>query len=185
MNIRRIRQFTLTILACTLASLTPVVFGQDVSSKITGTVADASGAVISGATITATEKSRGTVYPAETNLPESTIPHRCRSAMLKISAPGFSSVEHPSFALAMDQTARIDITMSVGQTSQTVEVSAAPPLLQTDQTFLGTVLDAQANVTLPLATRNYNQLTLLSPGAVSLNPGAFTGSQASFQVRPP
>ena len=85
----------------------------------------------------------------------------------------------------MDQTARIDITMAVGQASQTVEVSTAPPLLQTDQTFLGTVLDAQANVTLPLATRNYNQLTLLSPGAVSLNPGAFTGSQASFQVGRP
>ena len=105
--------------------------------------------------------------------------------MLKVSAPGFSSVERPSFSLAMDQTARIDITMTVGQASQTVEVSAAPPLLQTDQTFLGTVLDAQANVTLPLATRNYNQLTLLSPGAVSLNPGAFTGSQASFQVGRP
>ena len=43
----------------------------------------------------------------------------------------------------------------------------------------------RANVTLPLATRNYNQLTLLSPGAVSLNPGAFTGSQASFQVGRP
>ena len=41
MNIRRIRQFTLTILGCTLASLAPAVFGQDVSAKITGTVADA------------------------------------------------------------------------------------------------------------------------------------------------
>ena len=187
MNIRRIRQFTLTILGCTLASLAPVVFGQDVSSKITGTVTDASGAVISGASVTATEKSRGTVYPAETNSAGvyylSPLP--IGDYVLKVSAPGFSSVEHPSFALAMDQTARIDITMSVGQTSQTVEVSGAPPLLQTDQTFLGTVLDARANVTLPLATRNYNQLTLLSPGAVSLNPGAFTGSQASFQVGRP
>src|SRR5271163_599716 len=187
MNIRRIRQFTLTILACTLASLAPAVFGQDVSSKITGTVTDASGAVISGATVTATEKSRGTVYPAETNSAGvyylSPLP--IGDYVLKVSAAGFSTAERPSFSLAMDQTARIDITMTVGQASQTVEVSAAPPLLQTDQTFLGTVLDAQANVTLPLATRNYNQLTLLSPGAVSLNPGSFTGSQASFQVGRP
>src|SRR5271163_4677277 len=187
MNIRRIRQFTLTILACTLASLAPAVFGQDVSSKITGTVTDASGAVISGATVTATEKSRGTVYPAETNSAGvyylSPLP--IGDYVLKVSAPGFSSVERPSVSLAMDQTARIDITMPVGQASQTVEVTTAPPLLQTDQTFLGTVLDAQANVTLPLATRNYNQLTLLSPGAVSLNPGAFTGPQASFQVGRP
>ena len=82
-------------------------------------------------------------------------------------------------------TARVDIAMTVGQASQTVEVSSAPPLLQTDQTFMSTTLDARANVTLPLATRNYNQLTLLSPGAVSLNPGAFTGAQASFQVGRP
>jgi hypothetical protein len=187
MNIRRIRQFTLTILGCTLASLAPVVLGQDVSAKITGTVTDASGAVISGAAVTATEKSRGTIYPAQTNSAGvyylSPLP--IGDYVLKISAPGFSSVERPSFSLAMDQTARIDITMPVGQASQTVEVSAAPPLLQTDQTFLGTVLDARANVTLPLATRNYNQLTLLSPGAISLNPGAFTGSQASFQVGRP
>ena len=47
------------------------------------------------------------------------------------------------------------------------------------------MLDAQGERNLPLATRNYNQLTLLSPGAVSLNPGAFTGSQASFQVGRP
>ncbi len=187
MNIRRIRQFTLTALACTLVSLAPAVFGQDVSAKITGTVTDASGAVISGATVTARESSRGTVYPTQTNAAGiyylSPLP--IGDYVLKVSAPGFSSVEHPSFSLAMDQTARIDITMPVGQASQTVEVSAAPPLLQTDQTFLGTVLDARANVTLPLATRNYNQLTLLSPGAVSLNPGAFTGSQASFQVGRP
>ena len=64
-------------------------------------------------------------------------------------------------------------------------MTGAPPLLQTDDSYLGTVLDARANVTLPLATRNYNQLTLLSPGAVSLNPGSFTGSQASFQVGRP
>src|SRR5271170_1227383 len=187
MNIRRIRQFTLTALAFTLVLLAPAVFGQDVSSKITGTVTDASGAVISGATVTATEKSRGTIYPAETNSAGvyylSSLP--IGDYVLKVSAPGFSSVERPSVSLAMDQTARIDITMPVGQASQTVEVTTAPPLLQTDQTFLGTVLDAQANVTLPLATRNYNQLTLLSPGAVSLNPGAFTGSQASFQVGRP
>src|ERR1700683_1087210 len=67
MSIRRIQQLILTVLACTLASLAPTTFGQDVSSKITGTVTDASGAVISGASVAATEKSRGTVYPAETN----------------------------------------------------------------------------------------------------------------------
>jgi hypothetical protein len=162
-------------------------FGQDISAKITGTVTDASGAVISGATVTARDTSRGTEYPTQTNSAGvyylSPLP--IGDYVLKVTASGFSSVQHPAFSLVMNQTARVDVAMTVGQASQTVEVSAAPPLLQTDQTFMGTVLDARANVTLPLATRNYNQLTLLSPGAVSLNPGSFTNSQASFQVGRP
>jgi len=164
-----------------------IALGQDISAKITGAVTDASGAVISGATVTARDTSRGTAYPTQTNSAGvyylSPLPSG--DYVLNVTAPGFSTVQHPAFSLVMNQTARVDIAMPVGQASQTVEVSSAPPLLQTDQTFMGTVLDARANVTLPLATRNYNQLTLLSPGAVSLNPGAFTGSQASFQVGRP
>jgi Carboxypeptidase regulatory-like domain len=164
-----------------------VAFGQDISAKITGTVTDASGAVISGATVTARETSRGTAYPTQTNADGvyylSPLP--IGDYALTVTAPGFSTVQHPAFSLVMNQTARVDVAMTIGQASQTVEVSGAAPLLQTDQTFMGTVLDARANVTLPLATRNYNQLTLLSPGAVSLNPGAFTNAQASFQVGRP
>ncbi|WP_353073301.1 carboxypeptidase-like regulatory domain-containing protein [Tunturiibacter gelidiferens] len=170
-----------TFLVCSFAH------GQDISAKITGTVTDASGAVIAGATVTARESSRGTVYPTKTNAAGvyylSPLP--VGQYVLKVAAPGFSSSEHQAISLDIAQTARIDVALTVGQASQTVEVSGAPPLLQTDDSYLGTVLDARANVTLPLATRNYNQLTLLSPGAVSLNPGSFTGSQASFQVGRP
>ena len=164
-----------------------MAFGQDISAKITGTVSDASGAVIAGATVTAHDTARGTEYPTQTNGSGSYYlsPLPVGDYTLKVSAPGFATEEHPVFTLVLNQTARVDFKLTVGQASQTVEVSSVPPLLQTDQTFLGTVLDAHANVTLPLATRNYNQLTLLSPGAVSLNPGSFTGSQASFQVGRP
>ena len=174
--------FLAILVSCSVAAL-----GQDISAKITGTVTDASGAVISGATVTARDTSRGTAYPTQTNSAGvyylSPLP--IGDYTLTVTASGFSTAQRPSFSLAMGQTARVDIAMTVGQASQTVEVSSAPPLLQTDQTFMSTTLDARANVTLPLATRNYNQLTLLSPGAVSLNPGAFTGAQASFQVGRP
>jgi len=168
-------------LVCTFAH------GQDISAKITGTVTDASGAVVAGATVTARETSRGVTYPTRTNAAGiyylSPLP--VGQYVLKVSAPGFSSAERAAISLDQAQTARVDIALAIGQASQTVEVSSAPPLLQTDDSFLGTVLDARANVTLPLATRNYNQLTLLSPGAVTLNPSSFTGPQASFQVGRP
>jgi hypothetical protein len=161
--------------------------GQDISAKITGLVTDASGAVVAGAVVEARDVSRGTVYPTKTNSSGlyylSPLP--VGDYVLKISAAGFSAAERPAFTLVMNQTARVNVALTVGSASTTVEVSSAPPLLQTDQSFMGTVLDARANVTLPLATRNYNQLTLLSPGAVSTNPGSFTGSQSSFQVGRP
>jgi hypothetical protein len=161
--------------------------GQDISAKITGTVTDASGAVVAGAQVTARETSRGTTYDTRTSASGTYYlsPLPVGQYTLKITAQGFSSSEHPAFTLDQAQTARIDIALTVGQASQTVEVTGAPPLLQTDDSYLGTVLDARANVTLPLATRNYNQLTLLSPGAVTLNPSSFTGPQASFQVGRP
>ncbi len=162
-------------------------FGQDISAKITGTVTDPSGATVPNAAVTAHEITKGVDYPGKTNgsgvyylapLPPG-------EYSLSVQAPGFATAQHAAFTLVIDQTARVDVPLSVGQEAQTVTVSSAPPLLQTDSSFLGTVLDAHANVTLPLATRNYNQLTLLSPGAVSTNPGSFQGAQASFQVGRP
>jgi hypothetical protein len=73
----------------------------------------------------------------------------------------------------------------VGQTTETVEVNSLPPLLKTDSTEISTHIDSVATENLPLITRNYNELTLLTPGAVSTNPGAFVSGQSTFQVGRP
>ncbi len=160
---------------------------QDVSSKITGTVHDPSGAAIAGATVTAHDTAKGLDYPAKTNADGVYLlsPLPIGNYTLKVEAPGFSTTERRAFNLTVDQTARVDVSVTVGQASAVVEVNDAPPLLETDQTFLGTSLDEHATSEIPLESRNYNELTLLSPGAVSLNPGAFTGAQSSFQVGRP
>jgi hypothetical protein len=80
----------------------------------------------------------------------------------------------------LNQNARLDFPLQVGDVNQTVEVSSAAPILQTESTQLGTVLDAKTNAQLPLATRNYVQLTLLAPGTVSTDPSTFTGAQSTF-----
>src|SRR5271168_751105 len=100
-----------------------VARGQDISAKITGTVVDASGAVVANATVVATEKSRGTIYPTHTNSAGvyylSPLP--IGDYGLKVTATGFSSAERPTISLDLNQTARIDISLVVGQASQTVE----------------------------------------------------------------
>ena len=80
---------------------------------------------------------------------------------------------YPAFVLTLNQVARIDVAMKVGQTSETVEVTGAAPVLATETTQVDTIINAATNDNLPLASRNYVQLTLLAPGAVSTDPSSF------------
>jgi Carboxypeptidase regulatory-like domain len=154
-----------------IASVTPVL-GQDVTAAIVGTVTDPSGAPIKDATVTATDADRGTVWTVQTNdtgaynllrLPIS-------SYTVKISKEGFQSAVQQKFTLVLNQTARVDVQLKVGKVSETVEVSSSAPVLQTENAQVGTVIDAATNDNLPLATRNYVQLTLLTPGTISVDP---------------
>src|SRR5271168_1230355 len=92
-----------------------VTLGQDISAKITGTVTDASGAVISGATVTARDTSRGIDYPTRTNGAGvyylSPLP--VGQYVLKVTANGFSSAEHSAISLDIAQTARVDVALTV------------------------------------------------------------------------
>ncbi len=104
---------------------------------------------------------------------------------LKVEGKGFQTSLRPAFNLVLNQVARVDVQMVVGSISQTVEVTGAPPLLQTETTEISTHIDRVVTENIPLITRNYGQLTLLTPGAVSTNPGAFTSGQNTFQVGRP
>src|SRR5947209_11375219 len=132
-------------------------WSQEVTAAIVGTVADPSGAPIKGATVTATDTARGTPYAGETN--DSGAYNLTRLPVgiyeLKVASAGFQTAVHPAFTLVLNQTARVDVQMKVGQISETVEVTGAAPVLQTESTQVSTVIDARANDDLPLATRNY------------------------------
>jgi hypothetical protein len=79
----------------------------------------------------------------------------------------------------MNQIAKLDFQLQVGNVETTVEVTASAPVLQTESTLLGQVIDSRTNTTLPLATRNYVQLTLLAPGSVHPDISSFTGGQTT------
>ena len=151
------------------------VWGQDVTASITGTVTDPSGAAIAGATVTAKDVARGTVTTATTNGDGAFYINRIPvgSYDVRVEASGFQTALQTGLVLVLNQTARLDIQMKVGQTTQVVEVTGSAPVLQTDTTQLSTIIDSRTNDNLPLATRNYVQLTLLSPGSITPNPSSF------------
>jgi len=162
-------------------------WGQDVTAAITGTVTDPSGAPIVGATVTAKETDRGTVWTGQTN--DAGIYSLLRIPIgkyeLKAEMKGFKTAVVPPFTLDLNQTARIDFKMAMGQLTETIEVTSAAPLLQADSAAVSTIIDAATNEALPLATRNYVQLTLLSPGAVTPSPQSFnTGDNVGSGGRP-
>jgi len=158
-------------LAGLVAMMTPA-WGQEVTASIVGTVTDSSGAPIKGAAVTAKDAERGTVWTATTSdagvyditrLPVGTYD-------VKVTVPGFQTAVHPPFVLVLNQTARVDVQMKVGRVSEVLEVTGTAPILQTESTEVSTVIDANTSVSLPLASRNYLQLTLLAPGVTNVDP---------------
>ena len=146
------------------------------TAAITGKVTDPSDAAIVGAKVEAKDIARGTVWTTETN-PEGfySLPRvPVGSYEVRVEMTGFQTAVHPPFELVLNQTARLDFQMQLGTLNQTIEVQGAPPLLNTDTMQLGAVIESKTNEALPLATRNYIQLTLLAPGTVHPDPSAFT-----------
>jgi hypothetical protein len=166
-----------------LFQLTGVLHAQEVTGAIVGTVVDQSGAALKDAKVIATDTERGTTLVATTNdsgafnLARVPIGHY----VVKAERKGFQTSSNPEFEILLNQTVRVSFQMKVGEVSQTVEVNASAPLLQTDTTLLGNILDGKAATELPLSTRNVNQLTLVAaPGIVTPNLFAFQAAQNSF-----
>lgn len=175
---------------CLVAALLLVAstaFAQQSTGAIVGTVTDPTGAAVKDVMVTATDVDRGTVLTTHTNETGSFDLPSVPVGNYKVTAEasGFQKAVYPQFALVLNQTARVNFQMKVGQVSETVEVTGVAPLLQTDSTEIGTHIDSVVTENVPLITRNYGQLTLFTPGAVSTNPGAFTSGQSTFQVGRP
>lgn len=166
-----------------LLLLTPAASAQEVTGSIVGTVVDPSGAAVQNATVTAKDLDRGTVRTTTTNESGAfNIPNvQVGRYEVRAEAKGFQTAVRPAFNLTLNQTARLNFEMKVGTTTETVEVNAAPPLLQTDTSLLGNILDSATTERLPLSTHNTNQLTLVTAaGVITPNLFGFQAAQNSF-----
>jgi len=180
MRIKSLLSLTFAVaLAVAPGAMGVPAFGQEVTANIVGTVTDPSGAPVRGAAVVATDVDRGTVWNATTN--DAGAYNLLRlpigSYTLKVTAPGFQTVTRVPFTLVLNQTARVDAQLKVGQVSETVEVIGSAPVLQTESTEVSTLINAHTNTSLPLASRNYLQLTLLAPGTTTVNPESLRNPQ--------
>src|SRR5579871_1198376 len=147
-----------------LLCLAQAAFSQTFG-EITGEVRDPSGAVIAGASVTVVNAETNAARPTATNqVGIYTVPSLPPGRyQVRVTAAGFEPVGRNNLELQVQQTARVDFTLTVGQSSQTVEVTGAAALLSTDSASVGTVIEEKSITDLPLNGRDFFQLVSLSP----------------------
>lgn len=154
--------------ALVLAAGVSTALSQTVTGSISGEVTDPSGAVISGAAVVAHNQDTGVNTQATTNA--SGVYHiqflPIGHYQVTVSAAGFTTSTLPPFTLEVLQNANFNVALKVGDTSTTVDVSAAAPILNTENPTLDTTFTSNTISNLPLNGLDFSALTLYVPGAV-------------------
>jgi hypothetical protein len=162
--------FLFSIVACFFSHcLYAQTFGE-----VTGRVTDASGAVMSGASIALTNTNTNAVrQAASTDAGVYTFPSVPPGPYtVKTEVQGFKTWLSQPFQVQVQQVVRLDIVLQVGQTSESIEVTAPQVLLQAENSTLGTVIENKVVTELPLNGRQYLNLVALTPNANVLSPVA-------------
>jgi hypothetical protein len=161
------------------------LFSQANFSRILGIVADQSGGVIPGATVTILDTQRGvartltTDEAGEYNAP-TLIPG---TYTVRVEAKGFKKLERQNVVLEVGQEVRVDATVQPGERTEIITVTEAMPLVETTNPTLGGTLNNAEINDLPLNGRNYQSLMGLRPG-VMLQPGGGPWTQSTNNIRP-
>lgn len=157
--------YRLITVLLTVSALTPAM-AQVSSAELSGTVSDGSGASIANAKITLTNPETNIAREATTEASGAylftLVPPGTYN--LNVEAAGFRKLVQNGIPLQVNQRARLDFTMQLGQVTETVEVAAAAPLLESQSSSLGAVVNQQFVGELPLNGRNFIQLAVLQPG---------------------
>lgn len=156
------------------------------TAAVVGTVRDGSGAVVAGARVSLTNVETGVTLERTSDASGGYEFANVRIGRYVVTTDkaGFSVAIVDNVQVSVGARLRVDVTMAVGQVTETVEVRAAAVQLQTDSSDRGQVVSGEVTRALPLNGREYSQLTLLSPGVrlSALNTGGFTPREGSFNV---
>jgi hypothetical protein len=147
------------------------MFGQQTTGSLVGTVKDSQGALISTATVKATNLDTGFSRSAPVNgYGEYRIDYLpVGKYTVEATAAGFERSVQKNIALDVDQTLSVDITLAVGAQTQTVTVTEAPPEVNTSDPVLGVTLEPNDIISLPMVNRNIYSEVSLTPGVMANN----------------
>ncbi len=196
------RRYVMTIRASVMVLATLSLFfllvrqakGQGITGSITGTVTDSTGAAIPGAKVTITQTDTNAVHTVTTSDAGTyTVPQLPPGHYkVEIEKPTFEKFKQTAITLQIDQTMEVSPKLAIGATEQTVDVTDTPPVLQTEDSSIGSVIDSQAIQNTPLNGRlGINGLIALAPGVQGvgaqdqldtrgLTPAVGTGSRNSY-----
>ena len=159
------------LLLATLMILSSTLLGQTSSGEVNGSVTDQTGAAISSATVKLINQATKIETQATLNKDGrfTFVNVKPGIYVLRVEAQGFKTAQTPSFNVGVSQTVTQDVDLTIGDVSQTVEVSAVSELVQRSSVELGAVISEREVQDLPLNGRNFTQLLTLTPGVTPVS----------------
>jgi len=175
-NLRQIERQVYTFLWLALFCLLPFTartsYAQQDAGAITGVVQDKAGAIVPGADVTLTNTDTGLVLNAKSN--GSGIytfsPIRIGNYTVSATSPGFQTTTQQNIHIDLQERLSVPLTLTPGAVAQTVTVTTAPPLLQTQSGSVGQVISTHYLKSVPLSSQNWVYIAQLATG-VEPNPG--------------
>ena len=147
------------------------------TATISGNVTDSSGATVAGAAVVALNAANG--FRRQTTSSQSgqySLPGLTPGAYsVNVELAGFRRAGLSEITLQVDQNVQINVVLEVGQVTETVEITAQAPLIDSQSAALGAVVDTQKILALPLNGRNFLQLARLVPGVTTGAEGGDAG----------
>jgi hypothetical protein len=183
MSTRKVLVLAFT-LSCLVLSLGSLGYAQ-ANGSLSGTVADKTGGVITGANVRITSQATGLQRETKTDDSGHYLVPLLPVSMytIHVEAQGFQTTEQKDIRLQVDEQREIDFTLNPASVSSTVEVNATEVAVETTNPTLGQVITAEEVSDLPLNGRNFVQLATLTPGTTqSTSPISFFTSAASSEA---
>jgi hypothetical protein len=165
-SLQTLNRISLSLFLLTVLGASFPLHAQVETGKIVGTVKDASGAVLAGAAVTVIETHTNLEKKTTTNSDGDYVVTELKSGnyVVSVEHPGFKKAKQTEFKLDVNQVVRVDFTLSVGTVTEEVIITAAEPLVESETSSIGQVIEQARVNDLPLDGRDFVQLAYLSPG---------------------